>query len=281
LTFPLLSYFQISFFGLIFLIGAVYIIGKYSTNFDLKIFGNLLLSINIVFLIGFIGIFINFPIMHIRFLYVAYYILIISSSIFYVRFFYFLSKTDFFKKKGIKMDLRLIKVYAIIGFIFFQYTSYLISISNSPYYDATIEEDYPADLIDIFEELDYEDKVFLTTKYRVAAYIPIYLFLLPNPYYSHPSSLYNERVKFLVELSECESPEAFHKKVVKNSFEPIDYFFLKFENNYTVLVFKVAVETFPEGRDYYEIKFDRALFQDPDLFKEIIIEDKIIYKTKY
>ncbi len=280
LTFPLLSYFQFSIFGLIFVIGAVYIIGKYSTNLDLKIFGNLLLSINIIFLFGFLGILIKFPIMHIRFLYVAYYILIISFCIFYIRFFHFLS-TDFLIKKGIKMDLRLIKIYIIIGITFFQYTNYLISISNSAEYEGSIEEDYPADLIDIFEELDYEDKVFLTTKYRVAAFIPIYLFLLPNPYYSHPSSLYDERVKFLVELSECETPKAFHKKVVNNPFEPIDYFFLDLENNHTVLVFKVAVERFPDGRDYYEIKFDRILFQDPDLFKEIVIEGKIIYKTKY
>jgi len=148
-------------------------------------------------------------------------------------------------------------------------------------YEGTLEEDRPAALIDIFEELDYEDKVFLTTKYRVAAFIPIYCFLLPIPYYSHPSALYNERVKFLVELSECESSNKFHKKVVENEFEPIDYFFLDREKNNTVFTFEVAVETFPDGRKYYEIEFERTLFLNPRLFKEKIIDGKIIYKTIY
>ena len=281
LTFPLLRYFETTYFGVIYVIGAIFIMKKYSNLHDIKILGNLLISISFLFLLGLIGILIGFPIMHIRFLYVSFYILIISATIFYVKFFHFIAKNDKIRIQNFQLNLKQVEIFLIICFLFFQYTNYAIVITETPYYDYTIDEDYPANLIDIFKELDYEDKVFLTTKYRVAAFIPIYCFLLPIPYYSHPSSLYNERVRFLVELSECEDSKSFHKKVTKNEFEPIDYFFLDFEKNDTILVFEVAIERFIEGREYYEIKFDRTLFQDPDLFEEITIEDKIIYETIY
>ncbi|MFX0072059.1 MAG: hypothetical protein ACFFAO_13305, partial [Candidatus Hermodarchaeota archaeon] len=107
------------------------------------------------------------------------------------------------------------------------------------------------------------------------------LFLLPNPYYSHPSALYNERVKFLEELSECETSKEFHKMILDNEFGSIDYFYLDLEDNNTKLVFEVAVETFPDGREYYDIEFDIELFHDEKYFKEEIIDGELIYKTRY
>ena len=65
-----------------------------------------------------------------------------------------------------------------------------------------------------------------------------------------------------------------------NKFGPIHYFYLDLEDNSTKLVFDVAVEKFPDGRDYYEIEFDRELFQDEKYFEEIEIKGKIIYRTK-
>jgi len=147
-----------------------------------------------------------------------------------------------------------------------------------PYYAAN-EQDVNYHLIDVVDELDYEDKVFLTQFRMVAAYRPIYLFLLTNPYFSHPSALYNERVKFLVKLSEAESSSEFFEMATDNKFDAIDYFWLEPENNNTEFILTVAIEKFPEGRDYYEIVFKIELFENPRYFKKIEIDGEIIFET--
>jgi hypothetical protein len=278
---PIQDYFIFSTGGAIQFIGLIYIIRKYKLSRDLRILGNLILSVYIIYIIGFIGIMIKNPITHVRFFHISIYALIISSSIFYVRFFYFITNNGILAKSIMNLDFKQIAIYILIFLIFFENYRIFYNMTISSSYEAACEEDYPKDLIEIFEELDYEDKVFLTNKWRVAAYIPIYLFLLPNPYFSHPSALYNERVKFLVELSECDSSKKFYDKIIDNEFGSIDYFFLSLRHNATKLVFDVAIEKFPDGRDYYEIEFDRELFEDEDLFEELEIDGKIIYKTKY
>ena len=134
---------------------------------------------------------------------------------------------------------------------------------------------------DVFEELDYENKVFLTSEWRVAAFIPIYLFLLPHPYFNHPSALYNERVKFLIELTECETSKECYEKIINNKFDPIHYIYLELEDNNTHLTLDISIDNFPEGREYYEIEFNIYLFQDEEYFEEIEINGEIIYRTKY
>ena len=280
LSMPFKDYFTFGVGGAIQFFGLIYIIRKYKVSRDIKILGNIILSVYILYLIGFIGMMINNPINHGRFLRISSYALIISSSIFYVRFFYFIANNDNLVKYKINLNIKQIEIYILIFIIASQNYRIFTYISNSSSYEAALEEDYPSKTIDIFKELDYEDKVFLTNEWRVAAYIPIYLFLLPNPYFSHPSALYNERVEFLVELSECDSSKKFHKKIINNKFGPIHYFFLDVEDNSTKLVFDVAVEKFPDGREYYEIEFERELFEDENLFEEIIIDGKLIYRTK-
>ena len=281
LVFPLMSYIGFGIGSAISALGLVYIIRRYKLSNDIKILGNLLISVHVVFLLGFIGILIKFPIMHLRFMDISTYILIISACIFYVKFFHFIANNELLKSKKINPNLYQIEIYFLIFLIFARSTFYLIAVNEAPAYEAAHKGQSMREERDIIEELDYEEKVFLTNEWRVAAFLPIYLFLLPNPYYSHPSALYNERVEFLVELSECESPKKFHDKIMNNRFGPIDYFYLDLEDNSSKLVFEVAIEKFPEGREYYEIEFKIELFQDEDLFEEIVIDDVVIYETKY
>ena len=262
-------------------VGLAYIIRKYRISPDIKILGNLILSINLAFILGFIGILIGFPISHDRLMKLSGYILIIASSIFYVRFFEFVAKNDLLRRNNLNINLYQFEIYFLITVMIVQCNSHWTFITRTPGYDAANSGNSMAEVRDIVEELDYEDKIFLTNEWRVIMFLPIYLFLLPNPYYSHPSALYNERVKFLVELSECNSSKKFHDMIIDNEFGPIDYFYLDLENNGTELVFDVPVETYPEGREYYEIVFKIHLFQDDDLFKEIKIDGVLIYRTKY
>ncbi|MFX1392000.1 MAG: arabinofuranosyltransferase [Promethearchaeota archaeon] len=280
LSYPLMSFIAFNIQGLAMISGLVYIIRKYNTSNDLKVLGNLLISVHILFLAGFIGVLNNFPFAHHRFFDISYYILYIASCIFYFRFFYFLVQNkNIFSNMKNRNNLFQIEISLLICIIFFTSIHYAVYINNSVAYD-TANQTQPQYKREIFEDLDYEDKIFLTNKYGVIAYLPIYLFILPNPYANHPSASYNERVKFLVELSECKSSKTFHEKVVDNEFDQIDYFYLDYDDNSSKFILTVAIEIFPDGREYYDIKFDEFLFANDNYFKKIIIDGEIIFKTK-
>ena len=277
LTYPLLHFIGFN----IWIIGLVYIFRKYKLSPDLKVLGNLLLSIHIGFLIGFIGILIDFPLMHWRLFLLSTYILRISYSIFYVRFFIFLVDNDVLKRYKLNLNLYQVEIYYLIFIVIIQAFAHLNWISRSSGYDYAHEGNSMAYERDIIEELDYEDKIFLTSEWRVAMFLPIYLFLLPKPYFNHPSALYNQRIEFLIELSECNSSKEFHKKIINNKFDPIDYFYLDLKDNSTILRFVIIIEDFPNESYYEKIEFKRELFQDEKYFEEIEIDGEIIYRTKY
>ena len=97
--------------GLSFLLGFVYIIKKYKNSVDMRILGNLLLSIAIIYIIGLLGVLTHFPIAHIRFESAFLYILIIASSVFYVKLLHIVKNKVLFRKFNI--NLNLLGLYAI------------------------------------------------------------------------------------------------------------------------------------------------------------------------
>ncbi len=276
-TYPLLNIIMVS----PWIIGLVYIIHKYNLSREMKILGNFLLSVHILFLIGFIGLMINFPIMHIRIISISGYILVISTCIAYVRFFYYLAENNILKSNKIKINLYQFEIFFVISIMTVQCYSHWHFISVTPSYQLALKRQSMREIRDIFEELDYEDKVFLTSEWRIAAFLPIYLFLLPNPYFAHPSALHNERVKFLIKLSECNSSKEVYKKIVNNKFDRIDYIFLTLKENSTKLVFAFEIDNYPEGRDFHDIEFKIELFEDEKYFERIEINDALIFRTKY
>lgn len=283
LKLPLRLILEPSLLGFTSLIGIAYIIKKYKNSVNMRILGNLLLSIIIIYIIGFLGVLIHFPIAHIRFQTVFLYILIIASSVFYIKLIHKMKNKDLLSKFNINLNLNLKQIWMYLFLVIIFSSSYklLRTYSDSDAYYVANEQDVNYHLIDVVDELDYEDKVFLTEYRTVAAYRPIYLFLLPNPYFSHPSALYNERVKFLVKLADAESPSEFYKMATKNKFDTIDYFWLEPINNNSEFLLTVAVEKFPDGRDYYEIIFKKELFENPRYFKKIEIDGEIIFETNF
>ena len=134
----------------------------------------------------------------------------------------------------------------------------------------------------MFLELDYEDKVFLTQYYEVAAFLPIYLFIVYNAHFNHPSALNNERIKFLKELAECDSSKEFYEKIISSKYGPIDYFILEpCDDNATEFLFDTAqLEYYPERWDV-KIYFREELFESESYFERNKIKGVIIYKTIY
>lgn len=275
--------FPFSLLGIIFFIGFMYIIKNYSISHDFKILGNLLLSVIIVIFIGFIGFALKRPFfLSYRFFKIPKYIIIISFSIFHVKFFQFLSHNGnrIIKTIHLRFNFQIIKLFIIIVIVSFQiYNNNSMAVTMSHYQDAH-KESIPEDKIAIIGELDYEDKVFLTNYDEVCPYIPIYLFLCPIPDYSHPSAYHNQRIKFLEKLAESQTSKSFYDKILDCEFDIIDYFYLKPHNNSGDFQYSATYDKFND-RDEITIIFERRLFEDPDKFIEIEIDGEIIYKTKY
>lgn len=273
-------YFGVSMVGAILFLGLVFIIRKYKGSQDFRTLGNLLISVSIIFLLGFFGILIKVPIMHVRFSKIGFYILIISFSLFIKPFLHFVTQNEILKQKKITLDLHKIQNFILIGIIFVSVYGMARSTYSSAAYQTAYDEDVRYDLIDIVDELDYENKIFLTNNVYVADYRPIFFFILPNPYFSHPSSLYNERVKFLIKLSENNNSKEFHEDIMDNEFDIIDFFWLDMDN-VSNFVFTVPVDHFPENRKYYDITFKSYLFANEKYFKKHEIDGEIIFETKY
>ena len=118
------------------------------------------------------------------------------SNIFYIDFFRSLKENNILKQFTQKLDIKTVETFLIIIIIFSQNYENTVDLYKSDYYERSLNQEIP-DEVEIFKELDYEDKVFLTQYYEVAAFIPLYFFIANNPHFSHPSSLNNERIRFL------------------------------------------------------------------------------------
>ena len=103
---------------------------------------------------------------------------------------------------------------------------------------------------------------------------------MPNPYFTHPSALYNQRLEFLVKLSECDDSKEFYDEIMDCKFDPIDYFYLE-RDEFSNLFFTAPTEEFAEGRTYYDIVFKKEFFDNTKYFKEIIIDGNVFYEIKY
>ncbi|MFX1445365.1 MAG: arabinofuranosyltransferase [Promethearchaeota archaeon] len=281
LDMPFQEYLNFNLFSIVLILGIVFILMKYHKSSFLKILGNIIISVYILYTLGFICLLIGFPIVHYRILIVSYYAIIISFSIFYIQFFYILKNSDIYNQLKNKIDIQTLEIFILIVIIFYQNYNNIVELNKSESYKKSFNQKIP-DEVEIFSKLDYEDKVFLTQYDEVAAYLPIYLFIVANPHFSHPSALNNERIKFLEELSECKSSKEFYKKLMNNKFGPIDYFILEPTNeNATEFLFDSAeLEYYPRS---YSVKiyYSAKLFEDRAYFERYKIQGVIIYKTIY
>ena len=283
LDMPFTDYFKFNLFSIILIIGLIFILIRYGRSKLLTVLGNLVISVYILYLFGYIGLLIGFPLVHFRVLIVSYYVLVVSFVLFYIEFFRLLRTENILNELKQKLNFQRVEIFLLIIIIFYQNYENTVDLYKSRYYKDTMDEEVPEDLIEIFKELDdYENKVFLTQYYEVAAYLPIYMFVVYKSHYSHPSGLNNERISFLRKISECKSSKEFHQEIMGSKFGPIHYFYLEPTNvNATEFVFEAAeTENYPYRMDV-KIYFRAELFEDSDHFKKRIIDGEIIYETKF
>lgn len=192
---------------------------------------------------------------------------------------------SFFKKnKDYSLRSSKIKIYWIfilLLVVLIQNFQNAQNLENSSWVQSAVNQTVPYEENMIFQNLNYENKVFLTDHYMSLVYLPIFLFISTNVYYAHPASLNNQRSAFLYNLSQYNNPEQFYNYLVNNnSFGHIDYFYLDSYNS-TDYVFKYTDEQISSGFCYRNIFFNKSVFENSKFFKEIDIHGQILFQTIY
>jgi len=281
LEMPYEAYLEFNLFSIILVIGIIFILLRYSKSQILTFLGNIVISVYILYLLGFIGALIGFPLVHFRVLIISYYVLVVSFALFYFEFFRIIRSSEKLKQFKNNINIKRVEIFLLLLIIFFQNYENTVDLYESDYYEDALNENVPR-RVKIVEKLDYENKVFLIHYYKVAAFLPINLFIVYNPHFSHPSGLNNERIIFLQELAESKNSKEFYKEIIDNKFGIIHYFYLKPTgiNNSEYLFDAGELEHFPE-RLNVKIYFRAELFENNDYFRKITIDDEIIFKTRY
>ncbi|MFX0071609.1 MAG: arabinofuranosyltransferase, partial [Candidatus Hermodarchaeota archaeon] len=78
LDMPFDVYFELNLLSILLILGVIFILLKFKSSNILNILGNLVLSVYILYLIGYIGLLIKYPIVHYRVLIVSHYVLVIA-----------------------------------------------------------------------------------------------------------------------------------------------------------------------------------------------------------
>lgn len=114
------------------------------------------------------------------------------------------------------------------------------------------------------------DKVFLTNRLELVAFRPMYLFICPNAHYSHPASRYRERFKFLVLLSQAQDPDFVSWMLQYNRYDRVDAVMLD-DNR-----LELFDDNFPQPQAHIHMTvqfpdsiFDSSAFRQDSLFTEI------------
>jgi hypothetical protein len=118
-------------------------------------------------------------------------------------------------------------------------------------------------------------KVFLTNRYDLCAYRPLYQFIAHNAHFSHPAGQFRERLKFLCLLSQSKNPDFIALMLRRNRFDAVDYLILDDGQ------MKVYDDNFPHKQAHAEvlIQFDSLaltgqwLVQEPNFDEMVKVEE--------
>ncbi len=85
--------------------------------------------------------------------------------------------------------------------------------------------------IGFFKSVDYRGRVFLTSHYMEAIYLPYYLFLSPTGAASHSASRFEQRIDFVKYLERLSDPAQVACLLKRNCFDTVDYLYLPMDKD--------------------------------------------------
>ncbi len=143
-------------------------------------------------------------------------------------------------------------------------------------YKKAIDSRIPESGLAIFKSVDYRGKVFLTERYIDAAFLPYYLFISRSGSATHIASQYESRIEFLKYIGGLTDPAQVAYLLKKNRFDAVDYFLLPFDSkknksflevyplHFVIGNQKLRLEFAPDvtiKSEYFELKHKAGLYE--------------------
>lgn len=170
--------FAFSFLGAFFVISLILIIKNYKKSKDIQILGNLMLSSFILLLIAFIGFILNLFFIPLYYFRLHFYISIIVSCIFYVKFFNLINTGKIFKRYEFKGNFKQLEIFLLFFIMFSQFYFNVHNIYLSHYHRSALNQEDPEIIISSFyNEQDEEFTIPLTRSYEISIINSFFAFL--------------------------------------------------------------------------------------------------------
>ncbi|WP_079990798.1 arabinofuranosyltransferase [Haloarcula sp. CBA1127] len=208
----------------------------------------LILSCYVWYLVGYIGIAIGRPLMHVRADLLI--LVILSISVGTVR-------PDI---ENIVEKDTIIKILASTIIIFAVMQTSMIGIIDNPNYKESLYEDNPSpELEQTMSSLNTTNSVFLAN-HEIFSYYPVYSYVSYKAYYSHPNGQFSDRISYLRQISSatsgCEAFSLFRAA----PYDRIDYILL--ESNNGAYRMYIGLDDFPRGSTGDQLRFSPSLFEN-------------------
>ncbi len=161
---------------------------------------------------------------------------------------------------------------AAVVFVGFGAQRYFLSTTRSDLYRTTFAERYVTDpQLDRFLQSNLTDKVLLggLAARRLSAQYPVYSFIAPSAFFSHPAGKFSERLGFLSKISRMMNSERFAQQLADNPFDRVDFVLLRQaqgeehganQGRYFMTLYD---SDYPRGAKGVAVYFAPQLFQEP------------------
>lgn len=112
----------------------------------------------------------------------------------------------------------------------------------------------PVEMLSAFPEFTElsRGKVFLTNRYQLTAFRPLFLFISHNAHFSHPAARFRARLAMLEAVSKSKNPDFIAYMLRHNTYDAVDYVILD-DNKMTVYD-----DDFPSKKAHREVKIKFA-----------------------
>ena len=169
--------------------------------------------------------------------------------------------------EGIKDNSRLrlgsVFVAALIGIVV---ANEQTRIWNDKKYSIAINQRVPEKDIEVFRSVECSDKVFLTTHYLEACYVPYYLFIPLNNMTAHTAGRYSQRDSFLDQAIKISEPELLAYALGHNRYSAVDYVYLPLDDTTGNFTMNLTQVSFEKRADIKKIRFNVAPDSASDVF---------------
>ncbi len=210
----------------------------------------MMVAVTAYVLLGHLGLYNNFPLLHVRMLVLDEYLLSIGMIMGVLKLLSLVP--DFVQKNWDKaFAVTVATVFAMSIAMVYNYES------NNDLTNSAKSYKQPQ-LLGLAEFTPVSrGKVFLTNRLELAALRPLYLFICPNAHYTHPASRYRERLKLLTLLQHSKDSDFIAWMLQHNRYDRVDMIILD-DNR-----MELFDDNFPDWPNHLKIpiEFDSTAFK--------------------